>query len=182
MGTVVDLLFLAILVVFAVSGFRRGFVRALVEFLGSIAAVVVTAFYSRPLADQLLPWLAKTGQPWLQNPFVAKIVAGALLFAALEAVVQVFARVLDTLFRLPVLRQINALLGGALGLLKGAVVVLLACAALQLVLLPAGLWQKAPEPWREVSLSRIYQYAAARNPLYTMFQTHLWNEAGRNEE
>ena len=156
--------------------------RALVEFFGSIAAVAFTAYHSQELADDMAPWLAKLGQPWLENPFIVKIIAAAVLFAVLEALVQILARVLDTLFRLPVLRQINSLLGGLLGLLKGGVVVLLICAALQLILLPAGLWKNTPKAWKEISNSRIYQYATAHNPIYPLLKTHLWNEVGRYEK
>jgi membrane protein required for colicin V production len=179
LGTFVDILLLAVLAGFAISGFRKGFVRSLVGFVGSIAAVAVTAYHSQKLAADLLPWLEKTNIKELQNPFVAKLIAAVLLFAVLEALVQVIAHALGTVFRLPVLRQINALLGGVLGLLKGGVVVLLVCAALRLILLPAGLWQSTPQVWREISHSRIYQYAAGRNPVYTLFQTHLWNEVGK---
>ncbi|HBQ46720.1 MAG TPA: colicin V production protein, partial [Ruminococcaceae bacterium] len=36
MGTFVDILLLAVLAGFAISGFRKGFVRSLVGFVGSI--------------------------------------------------------------------------------------------------------------------------------------------------
>lgn len=180
MGTFVDVLLCAVLVFFAISGFRRGFVRSFAEFAGCIAAMAAAIIYSPQVVLWLKPYLAKSGSSWLQNPFMQRIIVGVLLYAVLEALVQGAALLLDRLFHLPVLKQINSLLGGVFGLFKGTIVVLLVCAVMRLSLPANGNLSKPAAPLQQLSVSHVYQITSAGNPIYTLFQTNHWNEVGRN--
>ncbi|HEX3017990.1 MAG TPA: CvpA family protein [Caproicibacter sp.] len=181
MDTLTDIIMAAVLVIFAISGFRRGFVRSLVDLIGGIVAVAAAVAYSQQFANWLQPFFSKSGSAWMQNRLFARAVAALILFALFEAIIQTIAYLLDHVFHLPVLRQINSLLGGVLGLCKGAVVVLLACAVLR-ISLPAKIPNNPGQSWQKIGFSRIYQAASVYNPVYMLFQSNLWNEVGRNEK
>lgn len=179
MDTLTDIIMVIILAFFAISGFRRGLVRSLVDFIGGIVAVTAAVAYSQQFFNWLQPFFSKSGSAWMQNRLVGRAVAVLILFIAFEVLIQTVAYLLDHVFHLPVLRQINSLLGGVLGLCKGAVVVLLACAVLR-VSLPAKIPSKPEQAWQKAGLSRIYQAASAYNPVYMLFQSDLWNEVGKD--
>ncbi len=181
MNTLADLIIILILAAFVVSGFRRGFVRSLVDLVGGIAAIAGAAFYSRQFAAWLQAFSAQSGPTWLRDPLPARAAAVLILFVIFEALIQAAAHVLDHVFHLPVLRQVNSLLGGVLGFCKGAVVVLLACAVLQIAL-PQPISDEEGQVWQKIGSSRIYQAVSAYNPIYMLFQSDLWNEVSRNEK
>jgi len=178
-GTFTDVLLIGILVYFAISGFRRGFVHSLVDFLGSIIAIVVAVVYSKRAAVSIGSFFTKNKIPWPQNELIARVVAAVILFVAVELLVRIVSYFLDGVFHLPFLRQINALLGGVLGLCEGGVVVLLACAIMR-ISLPAQIPIKPSESWQKIGFSRIYQAASSHNPIYMLFKTDRDNEVGWN--
>ncbi len=172
-----DFLLGVVLVVFTVSGFRRGLVHSLVTLVGSIAAAAAAILYAPRALALAAPYAARLKSPLLGSGPVRDILAVVILFFLLEILVHFVAALLDRLFRLPVLRQANSLLGGVFGFCKGAVVVLLACAVLQFAL-PVSLPVKPSQEWQNMGFSRIYQAVSAHNPLYTLLQTNFWNEVG----
>ena len=82
-------------------------------------------------------------------------------------VVRIVVRTVAAVFRLPLLRQINGLLGAAFGLLSGVIVVMLLCAVMQLA---APLLGQAGTTQQAVQESRIYQLVYENNPVYSMFR------------
>ncbi len=175
--TFTDAVMAVILVGFAVSGFRRGLIRSLVDLLGGIASLIAAVIFSQDFAKWARGFLGASAPKWMNDPVLSKAVAVLVLFLLFEALIQTVASLLDHVFRLPGLRQINALFGGALGFGKGAVVVLLLCAVLR-VSLPS---YAAEMPWlKQAAFSQVYQSVAARNPVYDLLQSEFWNEVGKN--
>ena len=172
MGTFFDLALLVVLLFFVISGLRRGFVRSLLELVGCIAALVLAVKYAGQFAAAIRPYLEK----WLphlgSSSTLGQVLAAAVLFVALEIVVELIVSAADHLFRLPVLHQINALLGGVFGFLKGVAVLLFICAAARFFI-PAS----PPEHsvWQQIGGSRIFQYADVKNPVYTFLKSDIWN-------
>lgn len=179
MSTAFDVILLAALAAFVVAGFRRGFVRSLLELAGYLLALVASASYSGALAQKLIPVLSKVKQLGPLTGVTARILSTVLIFVVLQILVHILVGVADQLFRLPVLHQINALLGGVLGFAKGCLVLLLVCTVARM-LLPAAAAVKPNDSMQQISGSRIYQYTYAHNPVYTMFQTDLWSEVSKN--
>ena len=177
MDLLADILLGAILVVFTFSGFRRGLVHAVVDLVGSIAAAAAAILYAPRALVWAAPYLNRLKSPLFSGGLMRYVVVVTVLFVVLEVLVHLAAALLDRLFRLPVLRQVNSLLGGVFGFCKGAVVVLLACAVLRLAL-PVSIPQKPSQEWQKMGFSRIYQAISAHNPLYTLLQTNFWNEVG----
>lgn len=177
MDLLADILLGVILIVFTVSGFRRGLAHSIVDLVGSIAAAAAAILYAPRVLVWASPYLDRTKSPLSGSGPMKYVAAVVVLFVVLEILVHLAAVLLDRLFRLPVLRQVNSLLGGVFGFCKGAVVVLLACAVLRLAL-PVPIPQKPSQEWQKMGFSRIYQAVSAHNPLYTMLQTNFWNEVG----
>ena len=177
MDLLADILLLAVLVVFTVSGFRRGLVHSVIDLVGSIAAAAAAIFYAPRVLTLAAPYLDRWKSSFWGSGLLGYLVGVAVVFVVREVLVHLAAALLDRLFRLPVLRQVNSLLGGVFGFCKGAVVVLLACAVLRLAL-PASLPVNPSQAWQKMGFSRIYQAVSAHNPLYTMLQTNFWNEVG----
>lgn len=181
MSTAFDVILMAALIAFVIAGFRRGFVRSLLELAGYLLALVVSASYSDALAEKLIPALSKVKQLGPLTGVTARILSAVLIFVVLQILVHLFVGLVDQLFRLPVLHQINALLGGILGFAKGCLVLLLICTAARMFL-PVAAALKPGGSMQQIGGSRIYQYTYAHNPVYTMFQTDLWSEVSKNEK
>lgn len=178
MSTAFDFILLAVLLVFVVSGFRRGFVRSLLELAGYLLALVASATYSGTLAEKLLPFVSKVKQ---LDPFglvVLRVLSAVLIFVVLQILVHLIVGVADKIFRLPVLHQINSLLGGILGFAKGCLVALLVCTIMRFVL-PAAETVKPGGNIQQIGESQIYRYTYTHNPVYELFQTDLWNEVSK---
>ena len=79
-------------------------------------------------------------------------------------VVSLLARVIGQIFRLPLLRQIDSLLGAAAGLLQGAVFFVLACLVLQLWI-TATPDDQNPGLRASVEQSAVYQTVESIIPL-----------------
>ena len=177
MKTFADVAMVLILVIFAISGFRRGFIRSLVDLIGGIAALIAAVIFSQQFTDWARNFLGTSAPKWMSNPILSKVVAVLVLFLLFEALIQTVASLLDHVFRLPGLRQLNALFGGALGFGKGLVVVLLLCASLRMSL-PSF---TSDMPWlKQATFSQIYQTVSGHNPVYDLFQSEFWSEVGKN--
>ena len=98
---------------------------------------------------------------------LSRIVLMVVLFSVFMMVVRIVVRTVAAVFRLPLLRQINGLLGAAFGLLSGVIVVMLLCAVMQ----PAAPLLGQPGTTQQaVQESRIYQLVYENNPVYSMFR------------
>lgn len=108
-----DILIAAILFVAALKGFKRGFI---LELSGAVALLLslVTPWFYNGAFDSTLAEKAHLGP-------AAHVVAMFLVGLATYVGVLVLARILNAIAKLPVLGMGNALAGGAIGLLKGAI-------------------------------------------------------------
>ncbi len=110
-----SLLTLALLLVFAVAGWRAGLIRRVLEFVGLVAAVLLASHYGHLVASQLE-----------ESTGLADRLAGPLgwllLFAALLVLTRLAAWALSKALRVSVLGWLDKSGGALLGLLIGALV------------------------------------------------------------
>ena len=101
-----------------------------------------------------------------------KTVLMLVLFLILMIFVRLAARGIDKVFRLPVLRQLNAVLGAVFGLLKCALFVMLACAGLRIVL---PMLSSSPALFSKETLEStlLFQHIYDSNPIYGLLQFWL---------
>lgn len=181
MGTVLDIVLLAALLFFVISGFRRGLVRSLVELAGCIAAIYCSAVFSAQFAAAALPYVKQWFPTWPSGLLLNRAIASIVLFAVFEALTQAVALLMDHVCHLPVLRQVNALLGGVFGLLKGGAVLLMALAVIQ-IFTPAAKIEKSDPLLQKLGGYSAFQYAYTHNPVYKLFQEDFLNGIGVNNE
>lgn len=86
-----------------------------------------------------------------------------ILFILLMVVVRLLARLVKQIARLPVLKQADGLLGGLLGLVEGALLVLVAVTVVQLITASAG--PEAALTAEDVKDSTIVSLIAEHNPI-----------------
>ena len=92
------------------------------------------------------------------------MVAVVVLMVVFGIVVSLLARVIGQIFRLPLLRQIDSLLGAAAGLLQSVVFCVLACLVLQLWI-TATPDDQNPGLRASVEQSAVYQTVESIIPL-----------------
>jgi membrane protein required for colicin V production len=177
MGVFYDFALLGIVVIFVISGLRRGIVRSVIELVGFVASLVFSVRLSGWFAALAGPYIVKILPDFPSNPVLEKILAAAILFFVLEILVHFISSAADHVFSLPVLRQVNALLGGAFGLLKGIAIVFVICSLTRLAV-PIG--PNAESAWQKIGSSKILQYIDEKNPVDTLIQADIWNEVNGN--
>lgn len=145
MINLVDLILLALIIFFIVTGVKRGFARTLLSFLARIASLVIAYFisdmyaetvYEKFLKDDVVNVIAENFKLDMTvmetvSSSVEELVAGPLavvvcrivIFAVVSAVASIVLGILVNLIckiaKLPVLRTANKLLGAVLGLFNG---------------------------------------------------------------
>ncbi|MDP1709607.1 MAG: CvpA family protein [Candidatus Komeilibacteria bacterium] len=119
---IIDYALLAILAYFFFWGFSRGLIRAVGSFIGLIAAVVISSRYFEDAAARLAPYVGLEG-----SPNVAKVIAFIVLLIlvnrAAMLIVSIVARAYNTMAVVPGMKLGNRLLGAALGLIEGAIMI-----------------------------------------------------------
>lgn len=177
MGTFYDLALLCILLVFIISGLRRGIIRSLIELAGFVASLIFSVRLSGRFAAAAGPYLAKFMPSFQIGQPLGRILAAAVLFVAMELLVHMIASSADHVFRLPVLHQVNMLLGGVFGLAKGVVILFVICALTRFAIPPG---HGASSAWKEIENSKILQYTEEKNPVDTLLQADIWSGVNRN--
>jgi membrane protein required for colicin V production len=178
-GIFYDLALLILLVVFVVSGLRRGIVRSVIELAGFIVSIVLSVRLSASFLKAAGPFLAQYLPSFQVGQPLNRILSAAVLFIGMEMLVHVIASAADHVFRLPVLHQVNMLLGGAFGLVKGVAVLFVICALTRFAV-PSI--HGAAFGWKELENSKILQYTEEKNPVETLLQADLWNGVNSNAE
>lgn len=232
MSILLDIVLLILLILFLVSGFRRGVAKSITEFGGALLAIVVAAllaalfapmayntFVQGPLVDRIhqtlqgsvgtdavqklqefidaLPGFlgnalesyglsagklneavaGSTGEAAnavaaLLAPVITDLLRLAMMlvfFIILMIVVKLAARGVDWVFDLPILRQLNSLLGAAFGVLKCAVVVIVLCTVLQIII---PMMNPVPEIFQQSTIDStiLFKFLYNNNPLYHLFE------------
>ncbi len=147
--TYVDGIVLAVLAVSALVGLVRGLVR---EVLG-LAAWVLAAWGS----IRLYPLLAPTMHGWFGDGTVADVVAYGVGFIGLLIVFSILANLAARVVQVSALGGLDRTLGGAFGVLRGAVV-LVAAYMLAGLVIPVEEWPGVVQKAR----SAPYVYAGAQ--------------------
>lgn len=165
MGNLLDIVFLVLLFGSTLSGLRRGFIRSVAEFVGSVLSLLASFFLSRLAINFLAGFLLESNKLTSTEYLFLRVLAPVIAFSALQALVHWAAGALEAVFRLPVLHTVNSFSGGVFGLLKGGVVVVLVCVLLQIgmpVLSGNAKWQKVAQV---CASSRMYQVVKVYNPV-----------------
>lgn len=126
MAILLDVLMVLLLGGAMASGWRRGFIKVLGGLLALAAATLASAWLSDPIATLFIPQSSA-------DPAVVQLICLVVLFAVTYALVAFVLRWLNLVAKLPLIKQLNKVLGLAVGTLSGALWVLITVCALQIL-------------------------------------------------
>ena len=126
MVNVLDFILLTLLAIALIRGIMRGAIRQVASLVGIVAGFVVAGH----LYLRLLPVIKRFLPP---VPY-SEVISYLLIFAATWVIIILLSLLLARLSRIILMGWADRLLGGALGLLKGTVAVVVLVAALTLFL------------------------------------------------
>lgn len=113
-----DWVILGALAMSLIFGFSRGFVREVISLVGWVLAIVVARWFNEPVAT----WLAQ----WVGTPSVRLLMSYGLLFLGTLLACSLFAQALSLVVRSGGLSLTDRVLGGLFGVVRGALLVLIA--------------------------------------------------------
>ena len=149
MNTVWDIAVISVFVLSIVAAWKRGFFRTLMGLVSWIVAVIGSIILTAPVADAI-------PHPPPQTPLVM-LLTGVALFVVLSILLRILAAVIGQLFRLPLLRTADQLVGALIGLVDG---VFSGC------LLSLGVYALcAASVWPEVLTPAVYEQTHLIQPL-----------------
>ena len=139
---IIDIAFIAILVVGLISGFQKGFLTSALACVALLGAFLIASSLEGELAAS---FMNTSFSSWLEvnlegNPDQWKnlfhVLAYVIVFALSYAALMLIVNLVNNVFRVPQLRGVDALLGGLLGVIRAYVIICLAVGALKQVLEP----------------------------------------------
>lgn len=117
----IDIIFLVLFALGILTGWRRGFIRSLIRLLGFLLSLYLAYHYYEQTAStlrRLFPIEISNNQIINFEQFIYEIVAFAVLFIGTRLVITLLGSLLNGVFQLPLLKQVNSLLGGILGFVE----------------------------------------------------------------
>ena len=123
--TWLDLILLAILLFFVLTGLIRGFIK---ELFGKVSVVrgIFFAIIFTPFLEQKLVLLVK-------NEILSKILSFILIFIIVFLALKIVQHILHKIFTANILKSLDRVLGLVLGFLEGLVILYFLIAALQVM-------------------------------------------------
>lgn len=126
---IVDFVLGAIFILITLKYFKRGFTNTLLRFAAFLMSIVLAKGFSAQITD----WIFANTRLFIgTEKYIAKLIIMVVTFLILSVVLNWIAALIDKVFKLPVLKQANKLLGGIFGAVNGAIIVLVLCIALQI--------------------------------------------------
>lgn len=125
MYILLDLLLLVILVLFAIHGLRRGFLKTVLSSVRLLVSVLLAYLFGPHMTDLVQNDLLSDSEGFLAelaSDALAVVVGYALTFLVAYLLLTLVIWLIGKVASLPVLKQCDKLLGLLLGLLSGAVV------------------------------------------------------------
>lgn len=117
----IDIIIVVLFILGIFTGWRRGFISSLIRLLGFLLSLYIAYHYYEQTAitlKKLFPIDITSSQIVNVEQFIYEIVAFALLFIGTRLVISFLGSLLNGVFQLPLLKQVNALLGAILGLVE----------------------------------------------------------------
>jgi membrane protein required for colicin V production len=113
--SLVDILILAVLLIFVIKGFMKGLVREVCSLLGLVAGGWASFRYYHYVAEAI--------RPFVHLPqHIARVISFILLFLIIGLLFYLFGHLLTAIFRIMLLGSVNRIGGLLFGLLEGAAV------------------------------------------------------------
>lgn len=125
----IDVILAAVFVTVTLVYFFRGFAKTVLRFAAFAASIACSKIFLNPVTD----WIFTNTKLFAgTEKYIAKLIIMVLCFLVFLFVFNIVADLIDKLFKLPVLKQANRLIGGAMGAVIGIILVLIMSVALQI--------------------------------------------------
>ena len=140
-----DIVLFILVAVFMLWGYRRGLIRTVIHLISVFVCGIITfvlfpfvkqAIQFNDLMEQLMDKMMQVGGSFVTADslgFVCNILLAFLVFLCLRLVLSLLAKALDSVAKLPVLKQMNKLAGAVFGVLEGLLIVYLILGVLDLI-------------------------------------------------
>lgn len=125
----IDIVIIVMLVLGFLIGIKRGFIMQIMRLVGTVTSYVVAFVYAKQLGPHLELWVPfpRIGsdtflEEYIQDSTLEQsfyyVIAFIILFVVSKIVLFYIGTLLDFLARIPILKQINSLIGGAFGVVE----------------------------------------------------------------
>ena len=148
-------------------GLHRGFVNEILSLIGFLAATIVSIAFTSPIADFINHAIFQNGGNQSAQ-MIIKWFIFAMLFGFVWRMVHLLGDLLSPITRLPLLHQLNALLGGASDLLIKYLFIFILLNFL--VMFPD---QSIREQYQQ---SVISQWIVKKTPILSDKMIQIWNQ------
>lgn len=115
--TVIDWIFSAIILVFAIGGVIKGFIDNVFGKIAFIAGIILAYLFYKNLADSLLKDV--------KVPYAANIIAFLLIFVVTFLIIKIVQMIVAKVFEWSILKSLDRTLGFIFGIVEGVAVVCL---------------------------------------------------------
>ncbi len=126
---IIDIILAAIFILITVKYFTKGFAKTILNFVAFFLSIVL----SRSVSGSVTDWVFSNTKLFAGTErYIAKLIITVLCFVVLSALLNWAVSLINKIFKIPVLKQANKLLGGLLGAFCAGIVVIIMCFALQI--------------------------------------------------
>jgi uncharacterized membrane protein required for colicin V production len=126
---IVDLILAVIFVFITVAYYKRGFVKTILNFASFFIAIIL----AKTLSGKVTDWMFSNTKLFAgMERYIAKLIVFVLGFIILSILLKWIISLINKVFKLPVLKQANKILGGVLGACCGAIAIIVLCVCLQI--------------------------------------------------
>ena len=167
---IIDLLFIAIAVLFFISGLQKGLITSFLACIAMAAASLIAGNAKAGLAQKLL---GSDFRVWLQNNIegvidlnrLFNVIAFILLFAVIYFAIMLVVNLINNVFRMPKLRVFDGFLGGLLGVVRAYGIICLIIAAAPIIAEPINA-EIVPQMLSESMLGRFFTSGVPLSDLF----------------
>ncbi len=126
---IIDIILAVIFIAITIKYFTRGFAKTILNFVAFFLSIAL----SRGVSGSVTDWVFSNTKLFVGTErYIAKLIITVVSFVVLSALLNWAVSLINKIFKIPVLKQANKLLGGLLGALCGGIVVIILCFALQI--------------------------------------------------
>lgn len=126
---IIDIILAGIFIVMTAVYFKRGFAKTILKFVSFFLSIVL----SRIVSGDITQWVFDNTSLFTGTErYIAKLIITVITFVVLSVILNALVVLVNKFFRIPVLKQANQLLGGLLGALCGAIIVIVLSFTLQI--------------------------------------------------
>lgn len=126
---IIDIILAGVFLVMTLTYLKKGFAKTILKFVAFFLSIVL----SRVLSGTVTDWIFSNTKLFVgTEKYIAKLIITVLTFVVLSFLLNFLVSLINRVFKIPVLKQANQLLGALLGAVCGGIIVVILCFVLQI--------------------------------------------------